>query len=65
MDMFDSVKDYCRQEGLDDPVFWLIAPDRYLVPDPCIMPYSVAVHLTGNERWEGYIRKLSSLRRNS
>ena len=51
---FNALRAYCRQEGLDDPVTWLIAPDRYLVPDPCIMPYSVAVHLTGNERWEVY-----------
>lgn len=44
----DSEKEYCRQEGLDDLVLWLIMPDRYLLSDPCIMPYSVAVHLTGN-----------------
>lgn len=52
--VIDALRNFCRQEGLDDPEGWLITPDRYVVPDPYIMDYAVALRLSQEDRWEPF-----------
>ena len=44
----DRLKEFCREQGLKVPQFWIIQPDGYY------MSYAVSLHLNGNDRWEKF-----------
>lgn len=51
-DLQDSLKAFCKEQGLDIPQFWIIKPDDYY------MGYAVSMHLSGKDRWEEFDAKV-------
>lgn len=43
--MVDALKEFCRKQGLEMPLSWLVHPDD------CLMHYAVSIHLSGKEQW--------------
>lgn len=44
----DKLKEFCKEQGLDMPLFWNIKSDEYC------MGYAVSIHLNGKDRWEEF-----------
>ena len=44
IDMLDRVKEFCREQGLDMPSFWIFPPDG------CYVLHAVSLHLASNDK---------------
>ena len=51
-DLQDRLKMFCKEQGLDFPLFWMIKPNDYY------MGYAVSLHLNGKDRWEEFDTKV-------
>lgn len=47
-DLQDSLKAFCREQGIEAPRFWISPPDGYYI---C---HAVSLHLKGKDRWEEF-----------
>ena len=44
IDMLDRVKEFCREQGLDMPRFWIFPPDG------CYVLHAVSLHLVSKDK---------------
>jgi hypothetical protein len=51
-DLQDRLKMFCKEQGVDVPLFWIIQPDGYY------MGYAASMHLSGKDRWEEFDAKV-------
>ena len=51
-DLQDRLKMFCKEQGVDVPLFWIIQSDGYY------MGYAVSLHLSGKDRWEEFDAKV-------
>ena len=47
-DLQDRLKEFCIDQSMNGPQFWIIKPDDYY------MGYAVSLHLSGKDRWEEF-----------
>lgn len=47
-DLQDRLKEFCKEQGLEAPRFWIFSPDGYYI---C---HAVSLHLNGKDRWEEF-----------
>jgi len=63
-DLQNSLKSFCREQGIETPQFWIFPPDGYYI---C---HAVSLHMNSKDRWEEfnatiiYVLKDFSLREN-
>ena len=51
-DLQDRLKEFCIDQSMNVPQFWIIKPDDYY------MGYAVSLHLNGKDRWEEFDAKV-------
>ena len=51
-DLLDSMKAFCKEQGLEMPRFWIFPPNGVY------MYYAVSLHLTGKDLWEEFDAKV-------
>ena len=51
-DLQDRLREFCREQGLEVPRFWVFPPDGVLI---C---HAVSLHLSGKDRWEEFDAKV-------
>lgn len=56
-DMLDELKAFCRVQGIEAPMAWVIKPNGYY------MGYAVSLHLSGKDRGEEFDTKVIFLLR--
>ena len=56
-DMLDELKAFCREQGIEAPMAWVIKPSGFY------MGYAVSLHLSGKDRWEEFDTKVIFLLR--
>lgn len=47
-DLQDRLKEFCIDQSMNVPQFWIIKPDDYY------MGYAMSLHLNGKDRWEEF-----------
>ena len=56
-DLLDELKAFCREQGIEAPMAWVIKPSGFY------MGYAVSLHLSGKDRWEEFDTKVIFLLR--
>ena len=51
-DLQDRLKEFCIDQSMNVPQFWIIKPDDYY------MGYAASLHLSGKDRWEEFDAKV-------